>query len=62
MKKLLVLFLVVTSFCASAQKLEGQARIDSLQKELQNAKDDTNNVLLLIEVASSYYYIDPSTG
>ena len=62
MKKLLILLLIVTGFCASAQKLEGQARIDSLQKELQNAKEDTDVVDINVHIAKVYYKIDKDSS
>lgn len=43
-------------------RLVGQARIDSLLKELPSAKEDTDNVKLLNALAFSYTNIDPASG
>jgi tetratricopeptide (TPR) repeat protein len=43
-------------------QLQGQARIDSLLKELPKAKQDTNHVNLLADLSFEHYSIDPDKG
>jgi len=42
--------------------LQGQARIDSLLKELPQQKEDTNKVKLLVELSGCYKTISPDEG
>lgn len=67
MKHLLLPIITVFLFIAgmgelSAQKLTGQARIDSFLKELPSAKEDTNKVKLLDDLSYAYNGIDPALG
>lgn len=65
--KNLTIFLIVFAFVVTisqrtfAQK-QGQAKIDSLLQELSKAKDDTNKVNLLVNLAYGYYSINPDEG
>ncbi len=54
------MYLFGTSPCAA--RLQGQALIDSLLKELPKAKDDTNNVKVLNALSYAYVNIDPAQG
>ena len=47
---------------ASFAQLQGQAKIDSLLKELPRLKEDTNKVKLLNNLSSAYYSINPDEG
>jgi hypothetical protein len=47
---------------AADKPLTGQARIDSLEKEIPNAKGDTNHVRLLLGLCASYQYINADKG
>ncbi len=59
---ILILSFVVTGSEHACAKLTGQARIDSLIKELSSAKEDTNEVNLLNSIAYAYNNTDPETG
>ncbi len=56
----IVILLVACNNCY-AQKT-GQARIDSLVKQLGNLKEDSNKANLLDAVSCGYWYIDPDMG
>jgi class 3 adenylate cyclase/Tfp pilus assembly protein PilF len=49
-----------SSFCYSQK--QGQAKIDSLLKELPKAKEDTNKVKLLSALSYGYYAVNPDEG
>jgi adenylate cyclase len=60
-----VLILLISLFNVQPvypQKLQGQARLDSLLVELPKAKKDTNKVKLLENISSAYHSISPDTG
>ncbi|MES2703523.1 MAG: tetratricopeptide repeat protein [Bacteroidota bacterium] len=61
MKSILFCTLAVLAHTAEA-RLQGQARIDSLLRQLPAASADTNKVLLLNDLAQSYKNIDPGKG
>jgi signal transduction histidine kinase/DNA-binding response OmpR family regulator len=56
----LILFLFISNI--STAQLQGQARVDSLIKELPNVKKDTSRVLLLKDISSAYRGINPEQG
>ncbi len=58
---LLVIYCSLITIHCSAQ-LHGQARIDSLLKELPKQKEDTNKVNLLNNLSLDYSSIDPDEG
>ncbi|MCF8448452.1 MAG: tetratricopeptide repeat protein [Taibaiella sp.] len=65
MKRILIILLTVncslyTIHCSA--QLHGQAKIDSLLKELPRQKEDTNQVTLLNELSDGYSQISPSEG
>lgn len=53
---------ICTILSANAQKLQGQARLDSMLTELPNMKEDTNKVNLLKDISFQSYAIDPVAG
>lgn len=60
-------FLICIVFMCSmpgmyAQKLQGQAKLDSLIAELPKAREDTNKVSLLNDISFQYYSINPQEG
>ena len=58
-----VLLLLLTITCGHVYgQLQGQAKSDSLLKELAHQKDDTNKVNLLNGLAYSYHLSDPDEG
>src|SRR5438876_12354287 len=59
MKILIATFLFALSITFTKAQ---QKTIDSLQKELQTAKADTNRVFLLAELAKIYYLFKPDTA
>lgn len=60
---LLLLLAVMLSFSeSSAQKKQGQARLDSLLAEVQTMREDTNAVKLMSFISQMYYYINPNEG
>ncbi len=61
MKKLLIIITLFTLNTAKSQ-LQGQAKIDSLLKELPKMKKDTNGVNLLKDLSFLYYGINPDEG
>jgi tetratricopeptide (TPR) repeat protein len=61
LKYITLLVLLLSSLQATAQ-LKGQARIDSLEAELINAKGDTNEVNILSTLSFYYYTIDTDRG
>jgi tetratricopeptide (TPR) repeat protein len=63
MKKFLLLF-IITFFVMNqlSAQLQGQARIDSLLRQLPKANEDTNKVKLLIDLSHTYYSINPDEG
>ena len=58
---ILLLLLTLSTSHLYAQ-LQGQARIDSLLKELPIQKEDTNKVKLLNELSYGYWLINPDEG
>ncbi|MCO5252482.1 MAG: tetratricopeptide repeat protein [Candidatus Kapabacteria bacterium] len=63
MRNLIIFFVGFFSLVnISLAQLEGQARIDSLLKELPKIKEDTNAVNLLSELSFLYYSINPDKG
>ncbi len=64
MKKILLILLAltITTINLKAEKLQGQAKIDSLLAELPKAKGDTNEVNLLKDLSYAYYTINPDKG
>jgi two-component system, NtrC family, sensor kinase len=65
MKRILIILLTIncslfTIYCSA--KLQGQARTDSLLNELPRAKEDTNKVRLLQQLAIQYAGTDPEKG
>ena len=61
MKKFFVILLVILPLFAHAQK-QGQGLIDSLLQKLPPAKEDTNKVALLYDLAYVYQNINPGEG
>jgi tetratricopeptide (TPR) repeat protein/serine phosphatase RsbU (regulator of sigma subunit) len=56
-------FLILNStFVIVEAQQQGQAKIDSLLKELPNIKEDTNAVKLLSNLSFEYYLINPDNG
>jgi tetratricopeptide (TPR) repeat protein len=62
MRKLLIFLALVLSISTAKAQLQGQAKIDSLLKELPKAKQDTNYVNLLKDLSFNYYIIDSDKG
>jgi len=69
MKKQLILFTtiifilnILQLIADDTQPLQGQAKIDSLLKELPNAKNDTNHVNLLYYLCFEFGEINPNKG
>ncbi len=64
MKKLLLFLIVLNLFqqVACAQDKTGQALIDSLQTKLLTAKEDTNKVIFLYELAFARSWSNPDTA
>jgi len=62
MKKLLLLFIIVSLGKQSSAQLQGQERIDSLLKQLPKATEDTGKVKLLIDLSHTFYSINPDKG
>lgn len=60
-KSILFLFLVFIAKHGEA-KLQGQAAIDSMKIALQTAKEDTQRVMLLGNIAFTYNAINPEEG
>ena len=60
----IILISVVMLFTANSAiaQLEGQAKIDSLLKELPKITEDTNRVNLLLDIAYEYIYTNPDDG
>jgi serine phosphatase RsbU (regulator of sigma subunit)/Tfp pilus assembly protein PilF len=54
----LIFIIFNLSFVIVKSQLNGQAKIDSLQKELPKAKNDTNKVKLFLELANDYFEFD----
>lgn len=61
MKTLILILILLTSYQAKSQ-LQGQAKIDSLLKELPKMKEDTNGVNLLKSLSFEYHRINPDKG
>lgn len=59
---LILLALTISNTNLKAEKLEGQAKIDSLIAELEIAKEDTNKVNLYKSLSSEFSNIDPNKG
>ncbi len=55
------IFFILLTFLAAAQKGE-QRVIDSLHRQLAGAREDTNKVRLLNDLASWYHTVDPVEG
>ncbi len=64
MKTLLLILLALTIFSTNlkAEKLTGQARLDSLLAELPKAKGDTNEVKLLKSISFGFRSTNPDKG
>jgi len=59
---LILLALIISSTNLKAEKLTGQAQLDSLLAELPKAKGDTNEVNLLKDISFSFYSTNPDKG
>ncbi len=62
MTRLLILLLLVLPICGSAQKKQGQARLDSLLAEAASVREDTNGVKLLVNLSYAYCNTNPDEG
>jgi len=62
LKFLLILLLSFGAAGSSYAQKQGQAKIDSMLKELPMQKEDTNKVKLLDKLSSAYIYINPDEG
>jgi class 3 adenylate cyclase len=62
MKNLIIIFVIILSCNTVKAQLQGQAKIDSLLKELPKMKEDTNGVNLLKDLSFLYYGINPDEG
>ncbi|MDC1067648.1 hypothetical protein OAQ99_00660 [Candidatus Kapabacteria bacterium] len=58
MKNIIIILILALSYNSSA-KLRGQARIDSLEAELPNAKTDSNHLKLLNSLSLAFYRVNP---
>ncbi len=58
----LILGLVLLTGSLNAQKLTGQALIDSLRTELVKLDDDTHKVRVLGKLSFKYYRVNPDSG
>jgi adenylate cyclase len=58
----LITLLILSTGELYAEKLQGQAMIDSLLKELPRQKEDTNKVRLLVALSDAYCTINPDEG
>jgi hypothetical protein len=58
MKKVLLFSFLLSFYFSNAQKLQGQAKIDSLLIEVQKTKIDTLKINLYSSLADEHYYID----
>ncbi len=58
---LILLLFLVFAVPANAQ-IQGQARIDSLLRQLKQSKEDTNKAKLLYDLSDSYVEINPEEG
>jgi len=54
--------ILVLSINTAKAQLSGQAKIDSLLKELPNMEEDTNGVNLLFHLTNEYTYINPENA
>jgi tetratricopeptide (TPR) repeat protein len=59
---LIFLSLLIINYKESPAQKQGQARIDSLLKELPKAKEDTNKVNILKDLCYCYSTINPNEG
>ena len=62
MKILLIIITFVLTLNTTNAQLQGQAKIDSLLKELPKIKEDTNGVNFLKELSFEYHFINPDKG
>jgi len=62
MRYLLVLTTLLFTLNTAKAQLSGQAKIDSLLKELPKMKEDTNGVNLLSTLSRDYYSTNPDKG
>ncbi|MCB0534026.1 MAG: tetratricopeptide repeat protein [Lewinellaceae bacterium] len=62
MRKLALVFFLLSIVSAGFAQKQGQALIDSLLTELPRAAEDTNKVLLLAGLCYNYYPINPDQG
>lgn len=60
--KHIIIILIIAFSIPSVAKLSGQALIDSLETELENAKADTNHVNLLQKISFAYENYNPDKG
>ncbi len=60
--KYLLVFLLSLNNASTFAQLQGQAKIDTLLKELALQKEDTNKVNLLHDLSNEYVYINPDEG
>lgn len=59
---LIIILFVLVNISKSNAQLQGQARLDSLLKELPKSKEDTNKVKLLSDISYDYNNINPQIG
>ncbi len=62
MKLLLIIIILIFSINTTIAQLQGQAKIDSLLKELPKAKKDTNKVNLIYNLSYGMYEVDTDLG
>ncbi len=62
MKLLLIIIILIFSINTTIAQLQGQAKTDSLLKELPKMKEDTNGVNLLNNISFEYRKINPDEG
>jgi two-component system NtrC family sensor kinase len=62
MRKYLLLIIIASATLQSNAQLHGQPLIDSLLIVIPKAKDDTNKVKMLNDLALTYYSINPEEG
>jgi class 3 adenylate cyclase len=62
MKHIIIIFTIIFSCNTLKAELQGQAKIDSLLKELPKMKEDTNGVNLLAVLSKEYESINPVQG
>jgi len=62
MKHIIIIFTIIFSCNTLKAELQGQAKIDSLLKELPKMKEDTNGVNLLLRLAYSKSIVKVEDG